>query len=114
MNKPYVVPSTARRDFWIGLSIGVAVLAVILFAVLHLSNGVTGSTLTGRVVDKHFTPQKEERFTIGKGGLSARQSDGEYVLECVAKGRAYLITVDKETYESKKVGDTFFFSRPVE
>lgn len=114
MNKPYVVPSTARRDFFIGLAAAAVMLGLVLFAVLHLSNGISGSTLTGNIVEKHFTPLKEERITIGKGGLNARQTDGEYVLECMAKGRAYLVTVDKQTYQAKKVGDTFLFSRPKE
>jgi hypothetical protein len=114
MKSPYVVPSTARRDLWIGLAAGAVFLALILLAVMNMANGISGSTLNGKIVEKHFTPLQEERVTLGKGGLSTRQSDGEYVLECVAKGRAYLVTVDKETYQAKKVGDTFLFARPRE
>jgi hypothetical protein len=114
MNKPYVVPSTAWRDWLIGLAVGVVFLGAVIYTMTNLSGGLTGSTLEGKIEAKHFTPQPEERFTLGKGGLSARHSEGEYVLECVAKGRSYLVTVDKQTFEHKAVGDSFLFSRPMD
>lgn len=112
MKTPYVVPSTARRDWCIGAAVGAACVALVIYALMNLSGGLAGSTLTGKIVAKHFTPLPEERVSIGKGGLYARHSDGEYVLECLAGGRSYLITVDKQTYESKKIGNLYFFSRP--
>ncbi len=114
MKTPYVVPSTALRDWSIGIGIAAALVGLAVWALANLSGGLVGVTLTGKVVDKHFTPMPEERVVIGKHGLQARHSDGEYVLECVVKGRSYLVTVDKQTYESKKIGDSFFFSRPMD
>jgi len=114
MKQPYVVPRTARRDLLIGLSVGVALVALLVFALINLGNGVAGTTLQGTIVAKHFTPQKEEQVTFGSRGLHARQIDGEYVLECDVKGRLYLVTVEKELYEARKIGDTFYFARPQE
>jgi hypothetical protein len=112
MKAPYIVPSTARRDWAIGIAVGVAVLALLIYALMNFSGGVAGSTLKGEIVGKRFTPLAEERVTIGKAGVSASHSDGEYQLECVAGGRSYLITVDKQTYETEKPGDFFFFAPP--
>ncbi|XHR28418.1 MAG: hypothetical protein ACFUZC_21185 [Chthoniobacteraceae bacterium] len=114
MSQPYIVPSTARRDWLIGLAAGALFLGAVIYVIMNLSGGLSGSTLNGTVVAKHFTPQPEDRITIGKRGLDARHSEGEYVLECVAKGRSYLVTVDKQTYETKAVGDPFVFSRPLD
>lgn len=114
MNRPYVVPSTARRDWVVGLSVGALFLCAVVYALLNLSGGLAGATLNGKIVDKHFTPMPEERFTVGKGGLETRRSEGEYVLECVAQGRSYLVTVDKQTYETKKIGDPMIFARPLD
>ena len=112
MKQPYVVPSTTRRDLLIGLAVGLAVLALLLFTFMNLGSGVAGATLKGIVVAKHFTPFKEEQVVIGKRGMQARQIDGEYVLECDVKGRLYLVTVEKELYEGRKIGDPFYFARP--
>ena len=93
---------------------GGALLALLLFTVMNLGNGVAGATLQGTIVAKHFTPLKEEQVTFGKRGMQARQIDGEYVLECDVKGRLYLVSVEKELYEARKIGDTFYFARPSE
>ena len=112
MKQPYVVPSTSRRDLLIGLAIGLVAMVCILFGVVKMAGGVTGITLDGKIVAKHFTPYEETQVTIGKGGV--RQKDGDYVLECEAKGRLYLVTVDKETYQAVKEGGHYLFPRPRE
>ena len=112
MKQPYVVPSTARRDLLIGIAIGLALMAVVLWGMLHMSRGIAGSTLKGEIVAMNFTPFVEKEVTFGKGGV--HQIDGEYVLECKAGERVYLVTVSKEIYQTKKVGDFFFFARPRE
>jgi len=112
MKQPYVVPSTARRDLFIGLTIGLAIMVLIVLGLMKMAGGVTGSTLDGHIVAKHFTPYEEKQVTFGKGGV--RQTDGEYVLECEAKGRIYLVPVDKETYKIAQVGGHYLFPRPKE
>jgi len=112
MKQPYVVPSTARRDFFIGLAIGLTLLTLALFGFKQMAGGIAGATLDGKVIAKNFTPFEEKQVTFGKGGV--HQIEGEYVLECDVKGRVYLVTVGKETYNAKKVGDGFIFARPRE
>lgn len=112
---PYTVPSTAVRDWIIGLSVGAAVLGLGAVGVLKMGAGVSGNSLTGVVVAKHYTPQApEQRATFGKGGLYTQTVDGEYTFEVDVKGHPYTIWVDKTTYESKQKGDRFLFMRPVE
>lgn len=112
MNQPYVVPSTARRDLLIGLAVGLAVMFAIIFGTSKMAGGVTGTTLDGKIVAKNVTPLVEKEVSFGKGGV--RQRDADYILECEAKGRVYLVTVDKETYHGTKVGGHFLFPRPKE
>ncbi len=109
---PYVVPSTARRDLFVGLGLGIVVLAFIIFGVMSMGNRVVGNTLTGTITAKNFTPAPEEQVTIGKSGVHSRHLDGEYVLEVTVKGKVYTVWVDKEVYAAKKVGEEFVFLRP--
>jgi len=112
MNQPYIVPSTARRDLFIGLAVGLTIMIGIVFGVMQMAGGIAGSTLNGKIVAKNFTPFAETQVTFGKGGV--HQNDGDYVLECEAKGRRYLVAVDKETYQATKVGGYYLFPRPKE
>jgi len=112
MKQPYVVPSTARRDLLIGLVIGVAIMTLLILGIMKMAGGVAGITLDGKIVAKHFTPYEEKQVTFGKGGV--RQKDGDYVLECEAGGRLYLVYVDKETYQVAKEGGHYLFPRPRE
>lgn len=114
MKQPYVVPSTRRRDLLIGLGIGVVLVAMLWWVVINLGSGVAGVTLEGTVVEKHFTPRQEEQVTFGKRGVESRKIDGEYVLECDVKGKRYLVTVEKKVYQSRKIGDSLHFARPIE
>jgi len=113
MNKaPLVVPTMTTREVVIGVCVGVAVFAVILFAVMNMGTGVTGNTLSGIITAKRFTPQPEEQVTIGKGGVHASHVEGEYVFEVRVDTRPYEVWVDKKTYEAKKVGESYVFPRP--
>jgi len=80
--------------------------------VLKMGGDVAGTTLDGKIVAKHFTPYEEKQGTFGKGGV--RQKEGDYILECEAKGRLYLVAVDKETYNVAQVGGHYLFPRPRE
>lgn len=112
MKTPYIVPSTARRDVFMGLAVGLAIMVVIVFGVIKMAGGVAGSTLNGKIVGRNFTPYEEQQVTLGKGGV--HQRDGDYVLECEAKGRLYLVPVDKKTYQATQVGGYYLFPRPKE
>ena len=114
--KPYVVPSTRRRDIFIGLAIGLVCVAFLVWGMTNMGREVSGIVLQGTVVEKHFKPlPKEQQITMStKGGkpMSAQTIDGHYILECKANGKLYDVYVDKETYESSKIGDTHVFTRP--
>lgn len=112
MKQPYVVPSTARRDFLIGLAVGLILLGFAALGFMKMGGGIAGSTLDGVVSNKTFTRYEDAQVTFGKGGV--HQIEGEYVLECDVKGHAYLVSVDKDTYNAKKVGDRYIFARPRE
>ena len=113
MNKPpLVIPRFSRQDIWIGAGLGLVVLVFVIFGILSMSGGVVGKTLTGTITAKKFTPQPEEQVTIGKGGVHARHLEGEYLLEVRVGKTDYDVEVEQKTYEAKKVGEPFTFSRP--
>ncbi|MEA3186763.1 MAG: hypothetical protein QOD99_593 [Chthoniobacter sp.] len=112
--KVFVVRSTAKRDAAIGAVAAVLVLALLAYAVVSMSRGVSGKGLTGKITAKHFTPQPEQQITLGHGGLRERRLDGEYRFEVhVEPGHQdYTVWVDKSVYDSRNVGDSFYFLRP--
>jgi hypothetical protein len=113
-HKPFVVKSTTARDVTIAVVAGVALLAFVLWGILHMSQGVTSHPiLTGKIITKHFEPQKEEQLTIGKGGLDQKNIDGIYTMEVrTADGRTYTVFVDQSVYDSHNPGDDLSFLPP--
>ena len=112
-----VLPSTTGRDALIAMVAGLLVLGFVGYGIMQMSKPVPVSKnqLTGLVVGKEFTPQKERQISFsGKKLKSAREIDGEYVLKVrVAKeNRVYDVPVEKTQYESKKEGDAVTFARP--
>lgn len=112
--KPFVVKSTTARDVTIAVVAGIALLAFVLWGILHMSQEVTGhSLLTGKIVSKHFEPQQEEQLTIGKGGLDKKNLDGTYTMEVrTPDGQIYKVFVEKPVYESHQTGDELSFLPP--
>lgn len=113
--KPFVVKSTRTRDLTIGVVAGAALLGFVLWAILHMSQGVTGhSLLTGRIVSRHFEPRpREEQLTVGSGGLAEKTVDGIYTVEVrTPDGQTYKVFVEKPVYESHQVGDELSFLPP--
>ncbi len=73
--KPFVVKSTTARDVTIAVLAGVALLAFVLWAIVHMSQEVTGhSLLTGRIVARHFEPRPEEQLSVEKPDSTRRIS----------------------------------------
>lgn len=110
--KPLVIETVSSRERIIAILIGLACLLVVLFAVSKLGNRLASNTLTGTIIAKSFTPLKEEQITLGRQGVKARAKDGDYEFRVNVQGREYIVPVYKETYKSKKEGDTFTFARP--
>ena len=118
MNPPaprIVIASTTKRDAFIAIIAGLLVLAFVGYGIMQMSRPVAGNTLTGVVVGKVFTPQKEQIIDFsGRKIERTREIDGEYVLKVrvEADNRVYEVPVEKPMYESKKEGDTMTFLRP--
>jgi hypothetical protein len=111
-----VVVRSSRREILIGIAIGAVLLALVIVAVLNMGAKVSGKGLTGRITEKHFTPEEPStEITIGKGGVSRREVDGtcKFVVWVEAEKKYYTIwDVPKSAYESHKVGDDYYFIRP--
>ena len=108
-----VIASTTKRDALIAIIAGVLVLVFVGYGIMQMSRPVAGNKLTGVVVGKVFTPQKEQMIDFsGRKIERTREIDGEYVLKVEAESRVYEVPVEKPVYESKKEGDAMTFLRP--
>jgi len=107
-----VVVNTTKRDTFIGLIAGAAILALLLLGFMQMSKDVVGQGLTGIITSKTFTPLPEDQVTIGQGGVRERRIDGEYRFEVDVESRVYTVWVEKQVYDSHKIGDRFYFMRP--
>jgi len=119
MNPPtprVIVPNTSRRDTLIAIVVGAALLVFVGFGVMSMSKPhASANILSGVIVEKQFTPQKEEQVSFsGRKLQGTKQIDGEYVLKVRVEkeNRTYDVPVEKPVYESKKEGDTIEFVRP--
>lgn len=111
----FVVPSTTKRDAFVAVLAGLFVLAFVVYGIIQMGKPMRGNQLTGVIVGKEFTPQKERQITFsGRQLKSAREIDGEYLFKVrVAKeNRVYDVPVEKEEYQAKKEGDAMTFMRP--
>ena len=106
--------NTKRRDTLIAVCVGLLVLAFFLFATTTITTRMSGKGLTGTIISKNFTPQAETQITLGQQGLKSRRVAGEYVFEVQVppNNKIYTVWVDKAVYDSRKVGDSFYFLRP--
>lgn len=112
---PLVVPATGRREAIIAIVSGLVVLAFIFYGVMHMAAPVQGNKLTGVVLEKSFTPQKEQQISFnGRKIEGTKEIDGEYILKVrvESQNRIYEVPVEKPLYESKQVGDSMTFLRP--
>lgn len=110
--KPFVVPSTTRRDTIVAVLVGGIILGLILFGVSKMGGRVAGLNLTGTITKKTFVPFKEEQVTFGKKKMNALKIDGEYEFEVMVNGTLYIVPVHKGVYEAKKEGESFTFPKP--
>jgi len=114
VRKPFVVKSTTGRDVTLAILGGGALLAFVIWGILHMSQDVTGhSLLDGIIVAKHFQPQPEEQMSLGKGGLDEKNIDGIYTMDVkTPDGHLYTVFVEKPVYDSHKPGDDLSFLPP--
>jgi hypothetical protein len=115
--KPVVLEDRSKRDFWVALLLIVVVVAAAgtgLWKYVSGSPSAYSNTLKGVILEKQFTPEKEQLITFGRKGLKRKENDGEYLLKVrVPPGNEILeVPVDRGLYQSKKVGDTVTFLKP--
>jgi hypothetical protein len=99
------------RIIWIGVTIAVLVLAVIVWATLSLDRTMKSSgAFTGKIIAKEFTPEASQEITVGVGGLQSSRVEGEYVLKVQTPDgeRVFNVWVDRTIYEEHKVGDDYY------
>jgi len=110
-----IVPSTSKRDAVIAVLVGLAVLAFIGYGVLHMAQPVPGNKLTGTVIEKVFTPEKERQISFdGRHIEGTKEIAGEYLLKVRVESekRTYEVPVEQPVYEAKQLGDSLTFLRP--
>jgi hypothetical protein len=119
MNQPepqVVIPNTTRRDTIIAIVIGILVLAGVGFGVVSMSKPhASENVLVGIVVEKQFTPQKEQQISFsGRKLEGTKEIEGEFVLKVRVEkeNRIYDVPVEKWVYEGKQAGDKMEFVRP--
>ena len=93
--------------------IGLFLIGFLVLAVWQSGSAIEKARMTGRVVTKEFIPAPEHQLTVGrKGGLSANQSPGEYILTVEVTTanntkKLYDVWVDKRRYGGVQIGDSF-------
>lgn len=110
-----VIVDHSWRNTFIAVGIGIVLLIFVGYGVMHMGSPVKGNRLSGTVIEKVFTPQKEQQVSFsGKKIEGVKEIAGEYVLKVrvEAEKRTYEVPVEKYTYDSKKVGDSLTFIRP--
>jgi hypothetical protein len=111
-----VVRNTTLRDFLIAGVLALAVLGFLAYGIRHMAQPVTGNKLTGVIVEKQFTPLKEQMVEFsGRAIKGVKESEGEHVLKVRVEseeGRVFDVPVEKSLYDLKKVGDPLIFMRP--
>ena len=111
-----VLKTNATRDALITITAVVLLVAALILGVMQLREKPRGNALRGEIIEKVFTPMKEEIIEFsGRRMKTNRQSDGEYVFKIRVDseaGRVFEVPVAKSIYVSKKTGDAMTFIRP--
>ena len=111
-----VIKNNTARDAAITLAAVVLLVALLAAGVMQLREKPGGNSLRGEIIEKVFTPMKEEVVEFsGRRMKSNRQSEGEYVFKVRVDsegGRVFEVPVAKSIYVSKNQGDSMTFIRP--
>ena len=111
-----VIKSNTARDAVITIVAVVLLVTLLIFGVMQLREKPAGNSLRGEIVEKVFTPMKEEIVEFnGRRMKSNRQSEGEFMFKVRVDsegGRVFEVPVPKSIYVSKKTGDAITFIRP--
>ena len=111
-----ILSDTRQRDLLIAVGAGLAMLAFVLYAMFTLGRQANASGgVEGIIAAKEFIAQPETQVTIGKGGVSSRQTAGEYILRVRVpseRDKIYRIYVDQSVYAERREGERYYFVRP--
>ncbi len=111
-----VVQPSSRKEIAITISCVVLLLALLAGGVMQLREKPKGNGVKGMIVEKVFTPLKEEIVEFsGKHLQATKASEGEFVFKVRVDSedaRVFEVPVSKAVYDSKKVGDSMSFIRP--
>lgn len=113
---PLVIPDHSWRNTFLAVVAGLIVLGFVIYGTVQMSRPVQGNKLTGQIVEKVFTPQPERQVTFSGNRIEGtKEIAGDYLLKVTVgeEKRIYEVPVDQFTYDSKKVGDSLDFIRPV-
>jgi hypothetical protein len=117
VRRPIVIPDTSKRDTIIALLCGGGVLLLIVFG-MYLLQSEQGkpstNQLTGTIVAKHDSGEKEKEISLGKKGLKSQETDSGFSFTVHVEGEShdYEVPVDEGRYLARKVGDKLTFIRP--
>jgi hypothetical protein len=111
-----VLPNTKRRDTLIAIIAGVLLLSFVGYGIVWMSKPhESRNILIGVIVEKQFTPRKEEQVSFsGRKIEGVKQIDGDYVLRVRVEkeNRTFDVPVEKAVYMNRNVGDKLEFVRP--
>ncbi len=112
-----VVKSTSRREIVIATLAAVLVLGGVVWGILAMQAHQarpSKNQLTGVILAKHDSGEREQLVAIGRKGLKKKDGDSGYWVDVKVEpgGRVYEVPVTKAQWETKKVGDTQTFIRP--
>ncbi|MGV3532955.1 MAG: hypothetical protein ACO1QR_11335 [Chthoniobacteraceae bacterium] len=116
-NPRTVAPNTSKRDTIIAVVAGLLVLALIVLGMSMLNKSTAlqqSNQLTGEIVAKNDAGQVEKEISVGRKGLKSKEVDSgfSFDIRVEKENRTYTVPVNRELFESKKVGDTQSFIRP--
>jgi hypothetical protein len=117
VRRPIVVETSSKRDTIIALLCGGGVLLLIVAGMflLHSEQGKPSTNqLTGVIVAKHDSGEKEKEISLGKKGLRSQETDSgfSFTVHVDAENRDFDVPVNEGLFRSRKVGDTQSFIRP--
>jgi hypothetical protein len=117
VRRPIVVPESSKRDTIIAIACGLGVLLLVVFGmyVLHGEQGKPSTNqLTGVIVEKHDSGEKEKEISVGRKGLSSKETDSGFSFTVHVEGEShdFEVPVNEGLYRTRKVGDKQTFIRP--
>jgi hypothetical protein len=111
------VPATRKKDLLIAAACALVVLALIIFgaaALMKHQRAPSRNNLTGTIVEKYHTGEREKEITFGRKGLKGQETDAgfRFLIRVEKEGRTFEVPVTKQLFDTKNVGDTQSFIRP--